>query len=67
MRKDVLEMIGVKPLERRRFRFSEVMLRDVGEVGMVLLGRKRVVPVVFSEEGDAVVIGITALRYSGWR
>jgi hypothetical protein len=37
------------------------------EVGMVLLGRKRVVPVVFSEEGDAVVIGVTALRYSGWR
>jgi hypothetical protein len=67
MRKDVLEMIGVKPLERRRFRFSKVMLRDVGEVGMVLLGRKRVVPVVFSEEGDAVVIGVTALRYSGWR
>jgi hypothetical protein len=29
MRKDVLEMIGVKPLGRRRFRFSEVMLRDV--------------------------------------
>jgi hypothetical protein len=67
MRKNVLEMVGVKPLERRRFRFSKVMLRDVGEVGMVLLGKKRVVPVVFGEEGDAVVIGVTALRYSGWR
>ena len=37
----------------------------MGEVGMVLLGRRHVVPVAFGEESDAVVIGVTALEVFG--
>jgi clan AA aspartic protease len=66
VRRDFLEKLGVKPLRRRRFRaFGSYVERDVGEVGMVLLGERRTVPVMFGEEGDAVVIGVTALEIFG--
>jgi clan AA aspartic protease len=66
VRRDFLEKLGVKPLRRRRFRaFGGYVERDVGEVGMVLLGERRTVPVVFGEEGGAVTIGVTALEIFG--
>jgi len=66
VRRDFLEQLGVRPLERRRFKaFGGHIERDVGEVGLVLLGRRRVVPVVFGEEGDVAVIGATALEIFG--
>jgi len=66
VRRDLLEKLGVKPLRRRRFKaFGGYVERDVGEVGMVLLGERRIVPVVFGEEGDAGVIGVTALEIFG--
>jgi aspartyl protease family protein len=65
-RRDVLEQLGVKPVERRRFRaFGGYVERDVGEVGMVLMGRRRVVPVIFGEDGDPAVVGVTALEIFG--
>jgi predicted aspartyl protease len=66
VRRDLLEKLGIKPLRRRRFKaFGGYVERDVGEVGMVLLGERRTVPVVFGEEGDAGVIGVTALEIFG--
>jgi predicted aspartyl protease len=66
VRRDLLEKLGIKPLRRRRFKaFGGYVERDVGEVGMVLLGERRIVPVVFGEEGDAGVIGVTALEIFG--
>jgi predicted aspartyl protease len=66
VRRDLLEKLGIKPLRRRRFRaFGGYVERDVGEVGMVLFGERRIVPVVFGEEGDAGVIGVTALEIFG--
>jgi predicted aspartyl protease len=66
VRRDFLEKLGVKPLRRRRFRaFEGYVERDVGEVGMALLGERRTVPVIFGEEGDAVVISVTALEIFG--
>ena len=66
VRRDVLEELGVKSLERRRFKvFGGYVERDVGEVGLRLLGRSHTVPVVFGEEGDTVVIGVTALEIFG--
>ncbi len=66
VRRDVLEQLGVKPVERRRFRaFGGYVERDVGEVGMVLMGRRRVVPVIFDEEGGPAVVGVTALEIFG--
>lgn len=66
VRRDILEQLGVKPVERRRFRaFGGYVERDIGEVGMVLMGRRRVVPVIFGEEGDPAVVGVTALEIFG--
>ncbi len=66
VRRDVLEQLGVKPVERRRFRaFGGYVVRDIGEVGMVLMGRRRVVPVIFGEDGDPAVVGVTALEIFG--
>ena len=66
VRRDVLERLGVKPVERRRFRaFGGYVERDVGEVGMVLMGRRRIVPVIFGEDGDPAVVGVTALEIFG--
>lgn len=63
---DILKQLGIRSLERRRFRvFGRYVERDVGEAGLILLGRRRIVPVVFGEEGDIVVIGITALEIFG--
>ena len=64
--RDFLEKLGVKPLGRKRFRvFGGYVERDVGEVGMILLGERRIVSVIFGEEGEAVVIGVTALEIFG--
>ena len=66
VRRNILEQLGVKPVERRRFRaFGGYVERDIGEVGMVLMGRRRVVPVIFGEDGDPVVVGVTALEIFG--
>jgi aspartyl protease family protein len=67
IRRDILEQLGVKPVERRRFRaFGGYVERDVGEVGMVLMGRRRIVPVIFGEDGDPAVVGVTALEIFGF-
>ncbi len=66
VKRDVLEKLGIKPLERRRFRaFGGYVERDVGEVGMALLGRRHIVPVIFGEEGDITIVGVTALEIFG--
>ncbi|MEL9990534.1 MAG: aspartyl protease [Thermoproteus sp.] len=66
VRRDILEGLGVKPMGRRRFKaFGGYVERDVGEVGLALMGERRTVPVVFGEEADAVVIGATALEIFG--
>jgi clan AA aspartic protease len=63
---DVLEQLGVKPLERRKFRaFGGFVERDIGEVGVVLMSRRRVVPVVFGEKGGPAILGVTALEIFG--
>ncbi|QOJ79740.1 aspartyl protease [Infirmifilum lucidum] len=64
--RSVLDKLGVKPLERRRFRaFGGYVERDVGEAGVVLMGRRRTVPVVFGEVDEIVVLGVTALEAFG--
>lgn len=66
VRCDILEQLGVKPIERRGFKaFGGFVERDIGEVGVVLMGRRRVVPVIFGEKGDPVILGVTALEIFG--
>ncbi|MEM2926008.1 MAG: aspartyl protease [Candidatus Bathyarchaeia archaeon] len=58
--------LGIKPLERRRFRtFGGYIERDLGEAGMELLGRRRTVTVVMGDLEDQVVLGVTALESFG--
>jgi len=62
----LLEELEVKPLERRRFRaFGGHVERDVGEVGVELMGRRRTVAVIFGEINDITVLGVTALEAFG--
>jgi len=66
VRCDILEQLGVKPIERRKFRaFGGSVERDIGEVGAILMGKRRVIPVIFGEEGDPAVLGVTALEIFG--
>jgi predicted aspartyl protease len=61
IRRDLLERLDVRPLERRRFRsLGGYVERDVGEVGMMLLGRRRVAPVIFGEKDDMMIIGVSS-------
>uniref|UniRef100_A0A7C4FG86 Aspartyl protease n=1 Tax=Thermofilum pendens TaxID=2269 RepID=A0A7C4FG86_THEPE len=66
VRRDILEGLGLKPLGRKRFKaFGGYVERDVGEAGLLLMGERRTVPVIFGETEDAVVIGVTALEIFG--
>jgi len=66
IRRNILESLGLKPLGRRRFKvFGGYVERDLGEVGLLLMGERRTVPVIFGEAEDAVVIGVTALEIFG--
>ena len=61
-----LEELEVKPLERRKFRaFGGYIERDIGEVGIELMGRRRTVTVIMGEEEDITVLGVTALEAFG--
>jgi len=62
----VLEKLNVKPLEKRRFKaFGGYVERDVGEVGVEIMGRKRTVTVIFGETDEITVLGVTALETFG--
>ena len=66
IRRDILEGLGIRPAKRRRFKaFGGYVERDVGEAGLILVGERRVVPVIFGEAEDAAVIGVTALEIFG--
>jgi len=62
----ILEKLEVKPLERRKFRaFGGYIERDIGEVGIELMGKRRTVTVILGEEEDITVLGVTALESFG--
>ncbi|WP_054857141.1 aspartyl protease family protein [Vulcanisaeta sp. JCM 16159] len=66
IRRDILEELGIKPSRRRRFKaLGGYVDSDVGDAGLVLMGKKRVVPVIFGETEDTMVIGVTALEILG--
>ncbi|WP_291767090.1 aspartyl protease, partial [Caldivirga sp. UBA161] len=48
IRRDILEGLGVKPSGRKRFKaFGGYVERDVGDVGLILMGERRIIPVIF--------------------
>lgn len=64
--KKLLEDIGMRPVERRRFRaFGGFVERDVGVAEVELMGKRGGITVIFGEEDDLAVLGVTALEALG--
>ncbi len=61
---DKLRELGIKPMDKRKFRTIEgrVIEREIGEVIIECLGEKATCLVVFAEESDFEVLGVTALE-----
>jgi aspartyl protease family protein len=64
----VLEEIGVRPRRVRLFKTIDgrVVSREVGVVTVAYEGYEGDVEVVFAEEGDAMVMGVTTLETLGF-
>ena len=67
--RDVLERLGLKPLDRRKLKVygGAVVERDVGVAVVEYEGRRIGVPVVFGEPGDVPVLGATSLEALGYQ
>ena len=59
-----LEKLGIRPMGRRRFRTIEgrVVEREIGEAIVECLGERATCIIVFAEEDDVEVLGVTALE-----
>jgi len=59
-----LERLGIRPMGRRRFRTIEgrVVEREIGEAIVECLGERATCIIVFAEEDDVEVLGVTALE-----
>jgi len=60
-----LEELGVKPIERRFRAFGGYVERNINEVGMEIMGRRRTVTVIMGEDEDQIILGVTALESFG--
>lgn len=60
----ILEELGIRPIRKGMYRTFEgkEITRDVGEVVVELRGERRHVPVIFGEEGDTAILGVTTLE-----
>ena len=69
MPRKTLEALGVKPRGVRQFKTIEGKLikRETGVVVMEYEGLEAVSEVVFAEEGDGSVMGVTTLESLGFR
>ena len=65
--REVLEALGVKPAERRRFAVADgrEVTYEVGDVSLRLDGRARPVLAVFGEEGTRPLLGSVPLEVFG--
>jgi len=67
--REVLEELGLSPIDRERLRVygGGIVERDVGWALVEYGGKRRVVPVIFGERGDAPVLGATSLEALGYQ
>lgn len=64
----VLQRLGVNPVAQRRFRaFGGVVEREVGGALIRYDATSAVIPIIFGEEGDPAVLGVTALEALGYQ
>jgi len=62
----ILESIGIAPVEKRVFKaFGGEVVREVGVAEVELMGRRGGVTVIFGEDGDPAILGVTALESLG--
>lgn len=62
----LLESIGLKPVEKRRFRaFGGEVEREIGIAEIELMGRRGGITLIFGEKDDAAILGVTALEALG--
>lgn len=62
----LLESIGLIPVEKRKFRtFGGEVERDIGIAEVELMGRRGGITIIFGEEKDAAILGVTALEALG--
>jgi len=66
--KDKLKAIGIKPMDRIELTLADgrTIVRDVGVAEFEIKGRRAFGGVVFGEENDDNVLGITILETMGW-
>ena len=63
----LLDQLGIERIGQRRFRgFGGVVTRDVGDARMHYAGVTAGVTVVFGDEGDPAIMGVTALETLGY-
>lgn len=62
----LLESIGLKSVEKRKFRaFGGEVEREIGIAEVELMGRKGGITLIFGEKDDAAILGVTALEALG--
>ena len=61
-----LESIDLKPVEKRVFRvFGGEVEREIGIAEIELMGRRGGITIIFGEEKDISILGVTALEALG--
>jgi aspartyl protease family protein len=64
--KNILESIDLKPVEKRKFKaFGGEIEREIGIAEIELMGRKGGITVIFGEDKDYAILGVTALEALG--
>jgi len=62
----LLESIGLKPVEKRRFRaLGGEVEREIGIAEVELMGRRGGITLIFGEKEDEAILGVTALEALG--
>jgi len=66
--KNKLKAIGIKPTDRIKLTLADgrTVVRDVGVAEFEIKGRRAFGGVVFGEENDDNVLGVTILETMGW-
>lgn len=64
--RSLLESLGIRPLGRSKFRLADgrVMEREVGVIGIEVMGERAYTTVIFGEEG-IYLLGVVALKELG--
>jgi len=63
----LLREIGIRPVDKMEFRSisNEKLIREVGVSGIQLAGRRWLTNIIFGEDGDNEVLGVTTLEQLG--